>query len=264
MVSDIGLRSIDIAPCELENDGWCRQGVNTIDVCASGTWQSLPQGSYRCDGHQIIPIIETQAQSLSTAPTASLAVDNIKAVSKTINVTTADDKSPKPGSVGYFVCTNTTLVPRLGNDAPGWATYRPGGKMASVYDAPRDGPFRCDIDPAPDNYVALWTQYDAKLTSQPPPLNCGAFIKLRNPKNNVSAEAQIIDRCASCVGVGRQTSDPTTPDVFVNGATIDLSRNLWNILYDHGANNTYDIEYDGDIYPGWHTPPSPMVDPRCD
>lgn len=73
-----------------------------------------------------------------------------------------------------------------------------------------------------------------------------------------SASAQIIDRCASCVGVGHALGDPTTPDNLANGATVDLSRDLWNHLSDGAAGDVFDVEYDGDALLGWDEPPTPL------
>lgn len=63
---------------------------------------------------------------------------------------------------------------------------------------------------------------------------------------NRNASAIVIDRCQSCVGVGHQASDPTTPDNWVNGATIDVSEALFNpiCLYDGAEAGVYDIEHD--------------------
>ncbi|KAK5705833.1 hypothetical protein LTR17_021313 [Elasticomyces elasticus] len=125
--------------------------------------------------------------------------------------------------------------------------------MASVYNANRQDAFRCNNPPpADDYYVAMWTRYHPVPVghSQDAPRNCNSTLMVRNPKLNTSALAMVIDRCASCVGAGHQTSDPTTPDTTVNGATIDLSENLWRYLFNNAEGSVYNIEYDGDIYGG--------------
>ncbi|TIA33346.1 hypothetical protein D6C78_07612 [Aureobasidium pullulans] len=136
-------------------------------------------------------------------------------------------------------------------DAYGIKSYSPNGKMASVYDADSTSTFRCDnISYPPDGYyVAFWTPYDNSLASegrsQPAPVNCGRDINFTNPLTGVSAVAVVLDRCASCVGVGNQLNDPTTDQSLVNGATVDLSRGLWNKIYDNAAGSVYDILYEG-------------------
>lgn len=123
--------------------------------------------------------------------------------------------------------------------------------------------FRCDLQSDDGLYAAVWTPYDPSLASQPKPDNCGQKIKFKNPRSGVAAEATIIDRCASCVGVGRQTSDPTAPDVYVNGATVDLSEDLWNLLYGGAPGSVYDIEYDGPRWLGSTKEPVELRDPTC-
>ena len=137
--------------------------------------------------------------------------------------------------------------------------------MASVYVASDNDKFRCDIKPPADGmYVAVWTRYDHALTAQPKPKNCGEMIHLTNPKTGVSSDAMVIDRCASCVGVGHQISDNSTADNFANGATIDLSVKLWNKLYNNAAYAVYDIEYSGPVYGGSESgSPDALVNPYC-
>lgn len=124
--------------------------------------------------------------------------------------------------------------------------------MASTY-LPGAYVFRCNEFPEPDvteYYVAVWTRYDPSLTSQPMPRNCNQSMQLSNPHNGRKATAKVIDRCASCVGVGHRTSDPTTPDSAVNGATVDLSPALFKYLYDEAPDGVYDVDYDGPVYCG--------------
>lgn len=132
--------------------------------------------------------------------------------------------------------------------------------MASTYDADTTSIFRCNAAPPSDGYfVAFWTQYRAGSISQPQPLNCNHSVRLTNPRLDRTATAFVIDRCASCVGVGRKVNDPTTPDCLVNGATVDLSPDLWNFLYAGAPPSVYDIEYEGDVYAGWDADPSPLT-----
>ena len=133
--------------------------------------------------------------------------------------------------------------------------------MASTYDATTGSAFRCDSVP-PDNgfYVAFWTQYrESTDGSQPQPLNCNQSLRLTNPRLGITADAMVIDRCASCVGVGHQVNDPTTSDCLVNGATIDLSSKLWQHLFAGAPGSVYDIEYDGAVYPGWDDEPAALT-----
>lgn len=81
---------------------------------------------------------------------------------------------------------------------------------------------------------------------------------------NRNASAIVIDRRQSCVGVGHQASDPTTPDNWVNGATIDLSEALFNYLYDGAEAGVYDIEHDSPIYGGSDNgDPDVLESPYC-
>ncbi|KAI7309155.1 hypothetical protein KC340_g10827 [Hortaea werneckii] len=168
------------------------------------------------------------------------------------------------GATGNSFCTGSQLSTR--SDTYGKATYLPGSKMASVYDPdPLTAVFRCDLPPPEDEfYVAMWTRYDPNVVSQPQPRTCGDRLTVRNPTTGKSQDAMVIDRCASCVGVDHQTSDPTTPDALVNGATIDLSPALWNILFDGAPFSVYDIDYDGETYAGsLDGEPDALVDPNC-
>ncbi|KAM0714158.1 hypothetical protein Q7P37_010307 [Cladosporium fusiforme] len=137
--------------------------------------------------------------------------------------------------------------------------------MASMYIASRNDAFRCDLPPPADElYVAVWTRYDPELTSQPKPRNCGEIVHLENPKTGASSDAMVIDRCQSCVGVDHQASDPTTLDLLVNGATIDLSVNLWKKLYGEAQGSVYDVLYNGSVYGGSHDgEPDKLVNPLC-
>lgn len=138
--------------------------------------------------------------------------------------------------------------------------------MASVYD-PVDYVFRCNTLAEPDvpeYYAAVWTKYDPALKAQPMPQNCNQTITLKNMQNGRTASAIIKDRCASCVGVNHQTSDPNIFDSEVNGATIDLSPKLWEYLYDGSPFDVLDIECDGPIYSGSpDQDPDPLTQPNC-
>ncbi|KYG40413.1 hypothetical protein M433DRAFT_177982 [Acidomyces richmondensis BFW] len=172
--------------------------------------------------------------------------------------------STGPGLTGYEFCEGISPMAMVKNNTYGAATYKPGGRMASTYIAGPDASFRCNL-PAPDDgfYVAVWTRYSPGV-SQPQPKNCNSTLSLRNPTTGRRANALVIDRCASCVGVNHQTSDPTTPDYVVNGATVDLSTALWNYLYNDAPYGVYDIEYDGPVYGGsWDGDPDPLISPDC-
>lgn len=132
--------------------------------------------------------------------------------------------------------------------------------MASMYEADRSSIFRCSnvLYPSDEFFVALWTQFDPSLigTSQPAPLNCGQRINLRNARNGIVANATVIDRCASCVGVGFDPRDSTLDLGLVNGATIDLSPKLWAHLYKDLDPGVYDIEYGEPPLAGWNMLPA--------
>ncbi|THV91245.1 hypothetical protein D6D27_05378, partial [Aureobasidium pullulans] len=117
--------------------------------------------------------------------------------------------------------------------------------------------FRCDnvSYPADDYYVAFWTRYDSSLAlsknSQPAPINCGQRLKFTNPLTGLSASGVVLDRCASCIGVGDLSlNDPTTNEGLVNGATVDFSRELWNKIYNGAPGDVYDVVYVGDPLQG--------------
>lgn len=129
--------------------------------------------------------------------------------------------------------------------------------MSSYYQADATSTFRCDGVAYPSNgyFAAVWTQYEAGLPSQPAPLNCGDMLTITNPVNGKIADVLIIDRCQSCVGVGNDPNDPTTPLDLVNGATIDLGPPVWNYLFDGADPDVFDIEYSGNPITGWNTAP---------
>jgi len=130
------------------------------------------------------------------------------------------------------------------------ASYKPRGRIALMYKAKYSDAFRCDPKPPPnDYYVAFWTLVNPTLNAekapQPTPRSCGMNITVSNPKMPArSAVARVIDRCAACVGVGHMMDDPTTPESAVNGATIDLSKSLFNFLYDQDKSLGVDLQDD--------------------
>ncbi|KAH0405520.1 hypothetical protein KCU89_g62, partial [Aureobasidium melanogenum] len=146
------------------------------------------------------------------------------------------------------------LVPQAwqpSQDSYGIRFYTSEGKLASVYDADSNSVFRCDDLTYPSNgyYVAFYTPYNSTLAiegkSQPAPAKCGQYVDFKNPLTGVSATALVLDRCASCIGVGGQLNDPSTDQSLVNGATVDFSRALWNKIYNNAPNNVYDVQYAG-------------------
>ena len=235
--------------CHPSQEGRCRRaGEYTVDICAAGQWQEMFKGSFECVNSQMLPLSSTLSQSVSSPFSGKFESDCKES-------TPTNHASAYRNMTGYSVCTNTTTVEK--HDAFGTASYAIGGKMASVYYASRSSIFRCNSSPPPSNYyVALWTQYNGHPdASQPQPINCNDMIKLKNPILGRTATAKVIDRCASCVGVGHRTNDPTTPECLVNGATIDLSLDLWNYLYNGAPLGVYDIEYFGSPYLGWTEQP---------
>ena len=235
-------------------EGSCRSGpTGQVQQYASGYWQDVSVGSYVCvegglelaTGSASRPTCTTCASSL--APTQAL------------------EDAYTDTRTGYSECDNVS-VPFKSN-AHGVASYKPGGRMASVY-YPEGYVFRCNMVAEPDvseYYAAVWTRYDPALTAQPMPQNCNQTIKLRNNYNGRAATAIIKDRCASCVGVNHQTSDPTTLDRYVNGATIDLSPRLWEYLFDGSPDDVFDIDYDGPVYSGSpDQEPDLLTQPNCE
>jgi hypothetical protein len=154
--------------------------------------------------------------------------------------------------------------PPTRNNTAFTASYALGGSMASVY-FPVEPVFSCNIKPPASNYfVAVWTRFVAGQQSQPKPRNCNDWLTLENPKNGRTATALVIDRCASCVGVGHQMSDSTVSDSLVNGATIDLSPELFSYLYEGAVEGVFDVSYNGSIYGGsWDGDPEDLRNTNC-
>lgn len=230
-------------------EGECRGelGSNTIEICAADRWQQLDTSSFHCVAGTMVPYAVASTASPPAVQSGSDA-----------SITNAFDPQPLTDTTGYAYCNGLPLARR--EDQWGRASYHRGGKMASVYYADASSSFHCDRPPPlNDHYVAFWTQYDGATISQPTPLNCNRTLSLTNRRLGKTANATVIDRCASCVGVGRQLDDPTTPDCLVNGATIDLSRTLWDFLFEGAPPGVYDIEYDGNVYAGWATDPTPLT-----
>lgn len=224
-----------------------------MQICASAYWQKASFDAFSCVDGQFV--LKSLSNSVRASP--SMNFSNIDNALQTTVITSSVE-----GTTGHWACAGQQ-APRK-SDNFGTANYRHGGTMASVYD-PGSYVFRCDTR-APENgfYVAVWTRYNASLIAQPAPRNCKKWLKVKNPKTGRAAQAMVIDRCASCVGVDHQTSDPTTPDSLVNGATIDLSPALWVELYDSAPYGVYDVEYDGPVYGGsWDGEPDALNSPRC-
>ena len=233
--------------CDSSLEGRCRPaGEDMVEICASQKWQRLPKGAYGCfDGIWQLGISSASLKSSVTYNT-TLTADNA-------------NKDVYQRSTGNAVCSGIDVIER--KDMYGTATYSKNGKMASVCLASTGSVFRCDSTPPPNGYyVALWAPYNGQAdASQPQPLNCNQTMTLKNPRLGRVATAKVIDRCASCVGVGFQTADPTTPECLVNGATIDMSLALWNYLFNNAAPTVYDIEYSGEAHAGWDKQPEPLT-----
>ena len=234
--------------CDSSLEGRCRPAdEDTVEICASQKWQRLPKGTFDCvQGIWQLNVPSSPLKS-SLSHSAALTADN-------------ENRDDYHRLTGNAVCSGIDIAER--KDLYGTATYSKNGKMASVYLASRRSAFRCDsAPPLTDYYVALWTPFNGQAdASQPQPLNCNQTITLRNPRLDRVATAKVIDRCASCVGVGYQTADPTTPDCLVNGATIDMSLALWNHMFNEAAPSVYDVEYSGDAHAGWNTQPEPLTE----
>jgi hypothetical protein len=253
--------------CPFKREGQCRgrSGLSYIEICAAGRWQEVASGAFRCVAGAVVPLNRSTAwfpapTTAATTLSSSVALGQSRTATHSDlgpTVSTASTGSPFSlrETTGDAYCRHVPLAKR--EDRWGCATYKFGGKMASMYYADSTSVFRCDVAPPSDGYfVAFWTQYQEGDASQPQPLNCNLSIRLTNARLGRTATATVIDRCASCVGVGHQVSDPTTPDCLVNGATVDLSPDLWDFLYAGAPPSVYDIEYDGDPYLGWDAEPS--------
>lgn len=251
VATNAGLQEVDI--CAPDNEGLCRNASQSgyADLCGSGRWLQIPKGVYECFDGQMRAVLPTGLTSVTSPVTHGAATASIS-------------RSPQhPGeATGYSKCKLCSETNARRSDRFGEASFV--GTMASVYDALPDGPFRCDLAaPANGFYAAFWTPYTANLASQPKPMNCGTWLQVTNPLTGKTAKARVIDRCASCVGVGRQLDDPTTPDYLSNGATIDLSRALWNFLFNDAPASVYDIEYSGPVYGGSTKEPAALTSPDC-
>ena len=233
--------------CDSSLEGRCRPAdEDNVEICASQKWQPVAKGIYDCvEGTWQLNVPSSSLESPLSRSTA-LTADN-------------ENRDGYQRLTGNAVCSGIDIAER--KDMHGTATYSKNGKMASVYLASTSSVFRCDSSPPPNSYyVAFWTPYNGQAdASQPQPLNCNKTITVRNPRLDRIATAKVIDRCASCVGVGFQTTDPTTPECLVNGATIDMSLALWNYLFNNAAPSVYDVEYSGDVHAGWNTQPEPLT-----
>jgi hypothetical protein len=283
-------------------EGQCRGLLGRVQVCASGYWQDIDLEGYSCKGGVVLPDtllyrsdsasvivglpVQTTRQSGDGQPSAMIEAtlqvptsSNIDSapltVGSSIEATLAATGAPVPpisvphqkpvsekGDVGFWYCLGEK--PPTRNDRAFTSSYTLGGTMASVY-YPEQPLFRCNIQPPTSNYfVAVWTRYVPVQGSQPQPKNCNEWLALENPKNGRTATALVIDRCASCVGVGHQMSDSYVPDSVVNGATIDLSPDLFHFLYEDAPDGVYDITYNGSVYGGsWDGNPDDLKNPYC-
>lgn len=235
-------------------EGSCRTTPEgRVQICGSGYWQDTLVESYFCLEDHLVPSIVDTVPETSTKETSMFG---------TSTPYVSQSATSNEGTTGYWKCSGHP-VPR-GKDEFGLKSYRPNAAMASVYDA-GSYVFRCDVPPPRSGYyAAVWTRYNANERTQQAPKNCNQWLTFTNPMNGRTAEGKVIDRCASCVGVNRQTSDPTTPDILVNGATVDLSPALWSELYNGAPYGVYDVEYNGSLYGGsWDGEPDALNTPLC-
>jgi len=251
---------------DLCTEGICKRAENndTYLLCASQIWQTMSSNGYICvSGVLVFPGAE-QTSTLGLNSTQSY-----KQIVQTQTTPFAGEQldSPlctpsvqkRPTSPITSSQSAPTLVPQAwqpSQDSYGIRSYAVEGKMASVYDADSNSVFRCDdlTYPSDGYYVAFYTPYNSTLAiegkSQPAPANCGHHVDFKNPLTGVSATALVLDRCASCIGVGGQLNDPNTDQSLVNGATVDFSRALWDKIYNHAPNNVYDVQYAGKVLQG--------------
>ena len=291
---------VSILACRQE--GQCRELSGDVQVCASGYWQDTKMDGYSCRDGMISPnalpyhsdlasvivgppvqmtrqnennhpttvqtspqvpmSIEVESTSLTSGPSVQ---DTRVSIGGSTLTTSLPQQNPSigTGDVGHWYCNGEK--PPTRNNASFMASYALGGSMASVY-FPLEPVFSCNIQPPASNYfVAVWTRFVPGQQSQPKPKNCNDWLSLENPKNGRAATALVIDRCASCVGVGHQMSDSTVSDTLVNGATIDLSPELFSYLYEGAVEGVFDVLYNGSIYGGsWDGDPDDLKNPSCD
>lgn len=265
-------------------EGNCRTtSEGCLQVCASGYWQNVAIEGYECYNDVLVPKklyvsdsasvlvgppvqatlpSSTELASVLVGPPIQFPLPSSSGSIPELHTSPLPDTSSDIRDVGHWYCSG--MKPPTKDNKAFTASYRKGGSMASVYYA-EQAIFRCDIQPPKSNYyVAVWTRYVPGQISQPPPKNCNEWLTLENPKNRRTATALIIDRCASCVGVGHQMSDLTVSDSYVNGATIDLSPDVFRYLYEGMDEGVYDIIYNGSIYGGsWDGDPDNLIDPTC-
>lgn len=247
-------------------EGTCQESGNNDNylLCGSQMWHSMPSNGYLCVSGVLVPPVNEQ----TIDPGLKSTQINTQIVS-TQTMAPADEQSSLPlYSSGVFEAPSSPItsskiqsmfVPQAwkpSRDTYGTRSYTVGGKMASVYDAESTSTFRCDgLSYPPDGYyVAFYTRYENTLEvekkSQPEPVNCGQYVSFTNPMTGVSATAMVLDRCASCIGVGGQLNDPNTDQSLVNGATVDFGRALWNKIYNNAPDNVYDVQYVGEVLQG--------------
>jgi hypothetical protein len=248
-------RAITIVAQDTCAEGLCEktESNDTYLLCASQNWHTMPSNGYMCVSGLVVP---PMVQQTSTQWTSSTGGSN-----RFIPTATSCTLGACQDSTSQLTSTQTELVSipqawKPSQDSYGIRSNKLNGKMASVYDADHSSTFRCDDLEYPSNgyYVAFYTRYNSTLEdeekSQPAPVNCGQNVSFTNPLTGVSETALVLDRCASCIGVGGQLNDPSTDQILVNGATVDFSRALWNKIYNNAPNNVYDVQYSGKILQG--------------
>jgi hypothetical protein len=247
-------------------EGVCQVAGNndTYLLCASQNWHTMPSNGYSCVFGVLVP---SEAKQTSTSGPSSTRTDGPIVPIQMTRV--ADERLDFSMYTSDILESVTSQISSIGTeskslpqawkpsqDSYGIRSYAVDGKMASVYDADSSSIFRCDDLEYPTDgyYVAFYTQYDSTLEvekkSQRAPVNCGQHVSFTNPLTGVSATALVLDRCASCIGVGGQLNDPNTDQSLVNGATVDFSRALWNKIYNNAPNNVYDVQYVGKVLQG--------------
>jgi hypothetical protein len=259
-------RAITIVAQDTCAEGLCEktESDDTYLLCASQNWHTMPSNGYMCVSGLVVPpmVQQTSTQWTSSTggsnrfiPTATFPMASEQLDSTSCALGACQD------STSQVTSTQTELVSmpqawKPSQDTYGIRSYKLNGKMASVYDADHSSTFRCDglEYPSDGYYVAFYTRYNSTLEdeekSQPAPVNCGQNVSFTNPLTGVSETALVLDRCASCVGVGGQLNDPNTDQILVNGATVDFSRALWNKIYNNAPNNVYDVQYSGKVLQG--------------
>lgn len=153
--------------CQKEEEGEYRAlSDQHAQRCASGYWQDIAvhpfMDSAFASASKIFPKTETLLLDPSSKSSKTLGSQQQKAtvlVGPPITATSSASLSPATSpvsvpaansAVGYWYCIGQEPPTRQGTSFT--ASYKPGGRMASVYVATIDAAFRCDMKPPLDEF----------------------------------------------------------------------------------------------------------------